>query len=294
MSVYEMLDQYDEKLKNYSDECVPIYKNSLNKGRQPYELILKGLFDFYVFCSYLLDENIIPKDDESSTITKLFIKGSLNLHGIYTCLNSGLNSEAPTLVRSLLENYLTLKLLLEKDTDERIKLYENFKYVQQWGSIKKNLDLLEAGIITLPQFQATNPKHRIDRLEKKFDKIKSDYHPKRPYHWAWKIFKENHKTPNPSLRQIAYHLNEQFDYEKTYAVLSISVHSSPLIENMIKNGKSFTLVPSFSTRTINLTLLSIDYMGKIILEIVRKYSDENTISDMENYIPAFSLAVSQL
>lgn len=287
MSIRNILERYDNNLEKYYKETIPILDQYVENSRQPYNKLLKGIFDFYVFSSYLLDNDVIFKNVTSDTIKGLYVKGSLNLFSIYSCLFNGLASEAATLIRSLFETLLTLKLLLITNTEERIKLYDNFKIVQRMNSINSNKKLLELGIIDINRFQKTYPNELVEETNNKYENIKKDYHPRLPYHWAWKIFKDTLSNRNPSIFYIAKHLGFHFDYVKIYSTMSISVHSSPLLENIIGDGKTQTLAPVFSKHIERLSFLSLDYMGKIILEILSKYSDESTHYEIDNYIHAY-------
>ena len=291
MSLEAIIQKYEEILSEYYKESQIIIDRYIKEKRRPYTKLLKGIYEFYIFCSYLLDEKIIKPSAENDIILGLYSKSCLSLYGIYSCLKDGLASEAASLLRNLFETYLNVKLILEFDSDYRIRLFNDFKYVQRYLSIKQNQDLLSKGLITEERFEKTYPKQLIDETYNKYDEIKDNYHPKIPYSWAWAIFKDKINGKNPSVRTIAIHLGEEFDYVKLYSTMSIPVHSSPLIENIIGDGKVKTLAPLFNEHIVGLSFLSLDIVGKVISELLNKYSDTQTTEEINTYMNVYFVSL---
>ena len=294
MDIEQLLENYDQNLSLYYNKVDPILNSYLINGRKRYEKLLKGLYDFYIFMSYQLDEQIIPNDDTIDTVRGLYAKSALTLYAIYTCLYNGLSSEASSLLRCLFEIYLNIKLILIKDSDTRIRLFYNYKYIQQWLSIQKNKELLKEGLIDETRFKEVYPDDLIKITEDKFQKIKEDYHPKHPYHWEWKIFKNDLNNRNPNISYIAKHLGHKVDYVKIYSTLSISVHSSPLIENIISEGKTKTLSPLFNEHIVHTAFISLDYSGKIVTELINKYCSSELCEEINTYINAYFVGLSEI
>lgn len=293
MNFEEVIQKYEDKVSKYHTESQILFQEYIKEKRKPYNKLLKGVYDFYIFCSYLLDEKIIQPNSENNTIFGLYSKSCLSLYGIYSCLSEGLSSEAAALLRNQFETYLNIKLILESDIDYRIRLFNDFKYVQRYLSIKQNQNLLSKGLIKEERFNKTYPKQLVDETQKKYDEIKHNYHPKIPYSWAWAIFKDKINGRNPSIRTIAIHLGEEFDYVKLYSTMSISVHSSPLIENLIGEGEVFTLAPLFNEHIVGLSFLSLDISGKVISELLNKYADIQTSEEISTYMNAYFLSLNE-
>jgi hypothetical protein len=285
----EIFQKYNNAMSEYASKVFPAFPRYLDSQRQPYLLFLKMVHDFYLFCSYLVEHDLIPENKACVPLRTLFAKASLALYGIYLTLNNGLDTEASVLLRSLFESYLNMKLILSSDIDERMKLYDDFRFVERWNNLQANRNLLATGKLSQKDFESTYSVERIDEVERDYNIVKINYHPKQPYHWAWKIFRHEIKR-NPSIKFISGKLGLSFDYVKLYSTLSISVHASPCLINDVGVGSSISLAPNFTNSIYNSGVLAVDYMASIIEELATyfKYAEPDEIS---KYVSAYSLAV---
>ena len=183
-------------------------------------------------------------------------------------------------------------MLLQKDTEERLKLYTNFKYITQWNQLQENKDLLNEGLIDEARFRAKTASANIPEVEKKYLELKDDYHPTKPYHWAWLLFRKKKKDRDPSLRMICMELGYYNEYIGVYGPMSISVHSNPLIEHLVTKDNSITMAPIFSNHITNTACVSLDYCAKIVISILEYFEIEN-IKEIKFYVDAFVLDTLQ-
>lgn len=290
LSDSDILKKYNAELQSYANVVVQPLENYLEKERQPYQPFLKRLFDFYLFSSYLLGVGLIPKEDKNKPLGILFVKASLTFYGVYTSLQNGLVTEASTSLRSLFEAYLNIKLILQEDTETRLRLYDNFAKVERWNNFQANLRLVEEGKLTKEDFAKTFNPELIEKTKAEYEEVKTDYHPTRPYHWAWKVYSATPKDRNPSISFIAKHLKLDLDYVKVYSSLSISVHNSPSVINLVSNGHSISLAPKFSEMISTIGGIALDYIIKII-EVVVEHLRFREPNEIKVYMDNFILAV---
>ncbi len=298
MNYKAVIDKYNNELTHYTKEVVPGFENYLKKSRKPYQKILRALYDFYMLLGYIVDEKFPDNKEQNQDNTPLMMiysKSCLSLFGIYSCLNNGLVSEAPDILRNLFETYVNLKAILEKDTKNRIKLYHDFKYVIRWNQYQANLKLLEDGIIEHEDFEKSMPQELIKKTKKEYDEIKNRYNSQRPYHWAWLIYRDelkSRKMQNPSLKFICEKFSILDDYVKIYSTLSTTAHINSNIEYLVTIGDSITPTPSFS-KNINLTsLLAITYCSKIARGII-DYLNIDDKDEVILFIKNFVVAVQE-
>lgn len=285
MKIKDILEKYDSELQKYANDTLPLFHQYMESGSLPYNKFLDKLFQFYLFCSYLVDLKYFPEDNENEPIRILYSKACKTYYGIVTNLRQGLSSEAIILLRTLFENLLTVELLLQKDSGERLKLYSNYKHVERWNSLQANKKLLAKGVITEDRLHKTFDENRIKVVETKYNEVKENYHPKAPYHWAWKVFKDKLKNRNPSIYFISKELGYEIDYVKLYSTFSISAHGSPLIENLVTDSKSntITLSPIFTKQIVGIGCLALDKISKIVIMIAQKYLKPDIFREINIY-----------
>jgi len=265
----EIVEKYDRILKEYANKVLPGFWHTLQNQRRPFQPFLDKLFNFYLFCSYLADSNFFLNDERYPSLNILYVKACLALFGIHNCLQYGLVTESAVLLRSLFESFLNVKLILQKDTEERMRLFDDFRYVEQWNSLQANKNLLKEGKISKEIFDRTFTPDLINKIEKNYLSVKSNYHPTNPYHWAWKIFKNETKNQrNPTIYFIANKLGLSTDYVKVYGSLSASVHNSPSLLNLVSTGNVITLAPNFSESIHNIGCLALGYLSELIDDLV--------------------------
>lgn len=289
MKIKDILEKYDSELQKYANNAIPLFHQYMENESLPYNKFLDKLFQFYLFCSYLVDLKYFPEDNENEPIRILYAKACKTYYGIVTNLRQGLSSEAIILLRTLFENLLTVEILLQKDSSERLKLYSDYKYVERWKSLQANKKLLAKGLITEDRLHKTFDENRIKVVETKYNEVKENYHPKAPYHWAWKVFKDKLKNRNPSIYFISKELGYETDYVKLYSTFSIAAHGSPLIENLVTDSKSntITLSPIFTDQIVSIGCLAIDKIAKIVNKIAKKYLEPEIFREINIYIEKY-------
>lgn len=293
MNDEEILEKYDKALQDYANEVIPGLLHLLENRRRPFQTFFTKLFDFYIFCSYLADSNLFPDDERYVPLSVLYAKASLALFGIYSCLQNGLVTEGAILLRSLFETYLNVKLILKDDTEERLKLFNEFHYVEQWKNLQANKKLLKEDKLSKDSFDKTFTPTMLKQIEEKYFLVKSNYHPKVPHHWAWRIFKDEIKGQgNPSIAFIADKLDLHIDYVKVYGALSISVHSSPNLLNIVSAGNVISSAPNFSQSIYHVGCLAIGYMGSLIEDVVQ-YLGFGEPNEISTCISAYTLILHE-
>lgn len=281
----QIFNKIEININQYIDKFSKPLKVKLDKERGKYNYALELLYKFYLINNYLFDNIFEPIEGDNDLLLSLCSKSSLNIFGIYNCLNNGLFIESTILIRSLFETYVNVELISREDSYNRLKLFSNFHYIEVYNHLKENERLLEKGIINkLP----VNKDFRKKIIEK-FNQVKNDYNPSRPYHWAWKIFKDDLKNnQNPSLKFICSKLGSdfEFDYLKLYSTFSKPVHSSPTIQNVIKKGDVISNAPQFNDLLFGDVYITIDYNIKIIKRTLEYYKPKDYndfIIYLENY-----------
>ena len=172
------------------------------------------------------------------------------------------------LLRSIFENLLNLEIILKEETQERLNLYYEYRPVERWINLEENKKLAKKSEDYKNKFHLQFPEKRIEEIIHDFNKVKDNYNPKRPYHWAWKIYKNELGKKNPSIKFLCEKVGRLSDYTKIYSSLSISVHGSANIENLIKIGDSITITPRFSEQIYLIGGLSILYISDTIVKII--------------------------
>ena len=110
------------------------------------------------------------------------------------------------LLRSLFENLVNLLYIYHSDTEKRIKLYIEYDHIAR----KHQIDKMEKWLPTDPDFLASMPdkKSTLDS----YNKVKANYPHER--YWSGK-----------SIKQMAYGVELQYDYDVVYWFLSSLHHS---------------------------------------------------------------------
>ncbi len=291
----EILGYFQNELQRYKSIAIPTIQNLL-EGRAPHVKQLNALDEIYIIQNYILDnqQSIFVKPLNYS-ITLFFSKVAGNLTAIRQCLFIGQLNAASSLNRDIFETYVDMKLILEKDTQERTKLYEEYQHAALWNSINSHRKYLEE-LKTLQNIPAEKIKSDIEYLEKfikgidekeirdNYEKVKHNYHSKYPYHWAWKIFKDEIKDhKNPSLDFICKRLGIYDDYLQVYSTASLSVHNHPLMANVMMMEGIITPVPIFSEMTNSIAGISANYVIKIILMTLR-YGESQKLEEIELFL----------
>jgi hypothetical protein len=231
MTDYEktIMDKYDKILSMVEDEIKNKFENRIKKRTESIQKPLSILLKLHTFTQYLFKKIYPIENHELRFILLEFaMKSSETVYSIYLTLNNFLTRDASTLLRTLIELYFNLALILEKDTDERLKLYFDYRIVFGYrNSIEKNRKVKDVS---------------NERIIEMYESVKTNFKPKKPNSWCWKIFQDKIKNGNdPTLYDIAKHLGEYHLhlYNSVYFALSVTVHSStPGHTNYYKIGYS--------------------------------------------------------
>ncbi len=255
----DIVRKFNSEFQRYVKIVEPGLEKLLSDKAAPYQSMLRYLKDFYFYMCYLVDHGLIPNDSKHVAFRTLTAKASMSVFGMYNLLMNGVVTEAVISLRSLFEVYVNLKLIVEKDTESRSRLYENFEFVERRNNLEANLTLLTNGNLTLAQFERSIGPSTVDKIKSEFNSVKNDYHPKQPFHWAWKIYGG---PKNPSLRFISDSLGLSFDYVKVYGSTSISTHASASLVNIVSDGNAITLAPQFPILISSYTCIALDYCAE--------------------------------
>jgi hypothetical protein len=291
----DIVAKYSSELRKYKNIVSRGLSQYLTENRRPFESTLNSLFDFYLFTSYLSDLKLFPDDQSLNPIKVLYSKAALSLLAIAHCLRNGIDSEASTLLRSIFETLLNVELILQNDTKERLKLFSDFQYIVEWNQLQSNRELLNKGIIDKDHFEQTFTEELIQQVGLNYDKVKSNYNPQYPYHWAWKIFKDELKRKNPSISFICEKLGKEYQwaYVKIYSTLSITVHSSPHIINAVSIGNSITMTPRFSQNISSISWLALYFCSKVVKRMV-EYLNFQSADEIKTFIDSFVSDVDKM
>lgn len=288
MEFEQLMEKYSKEMVEYTEEMEPAFKAYVKEKRKIHSNIVERLIAFYMFASYLIDEGILKENKENEPIMFLYLRSSLSLLGIHSCLKNGLVTEGAILLRSIFELYVNLKLILEKDTESRIMLYSEYRHIESWLKLKSKRKLLQEDLISQERFDMTFTVEETEMIDAKYESIKVNYHPKIPYHWAWKIFKSGKKNINPSIKSICVHFGMKKEYDDVYSTMSIVVHSSTLVDNFMKLNGRKTLVPTFNENIKSIGVNGLDLAGRILSEVVDYFNiDEG--EDLKKFTNAYVL-----
>jgi Family of unknown function (DUF5677) len=289
LSDNDILKKYDVELSLYANSVQNSFHYYLEKECVPYQPFLKYLYDFYLFSSYLVDNDLFKNDDKYLPLRLLFAKSCMTFYSVYLLLQNGLLIEASILLRSLFEAYLSVKLIVQQDTDERLRLYGNYSKVERWNYLQSNKKLVQVGKLRQEDFERTFNAQLVKNIEAEYEDVKSDYHPQKPYQWTWKIYQPILKGNNPSNRFIAQQLNLEFDYVKIYSLTSGFVHNSPNLAKLISDGNAISLSPRFGDLIYSDGCIALDYIAKII-ELNVSYFRFREPNEIKTYLDHYVLA----
>ena len=228
MEQKKVIEIYDKILDNYISKITPPLIQIWDSERKVYGYIFNKLKRFYFFTAYISDKHIAVQGNDRILLS-LYTKCCLDLYSIFHCLYNGLEVQATVIFRSLFESFINVELILRENPRERIKLFAEFEHVQRWNHILSHRKLNEKGI----EDELDLPKQDMVVYENNYNKVKDNYNLTKPHHWAWKIFKEELKNQNPSLKKICEYLGPEFekDYVQAYGTDSMIAHGSPILGN---------------------------------------------------------------
>ncbi len=257
MDTGEVISRYNHTLSDYVGDVNQTAPAYIARGRTTYGAVLGGAWSYYVFMNFALDQ----MDQSAGPIEpmSLFIKVAAGLLGLHACLSGGAIESAFTLVRSVFESEITIALLTERDVEDRSKLYREYEHVGRWLNMESIRELVSEHILSQSEFDSRFPTNTVRDNNDAYIRVKTNYHPTRPYHWAWSLMSGT--TPNnPSLKQICKHLKRLEDYNRLYGLTSVSAHSSPRSHRMTSSENGvITAAPLFDWRTEALLVGALKY-----------------------------------
>lgn len=293
--VSNIINKYDKILKDYQDgvfsEIFPI----LEKRRKKYDVILNKMNGFYFITNYISEHGgLETKNVFEKAFLTIYNKAALDLLGIYHCLYQGLGIQAGIIYRSIYETYVYNDFIFKEDTEERVKLFYNFQFIQRWVHIKNSMK-------NNPEYikRMKIDKKRLELYKEYYNRFICDYNQKRPYHWAYKIFNEKLKGRNPSLLDICKYLGEYYvrEYNSVYGLSSTHTHPSSILGDYFtvpgENVNSSINAPRYNDEIMNLSLMSMLFCGRTILKIIDYFNIEN-LDEITIYIKSYiSIALNE-
>ena len=243
----------------YKDQIKPTLSSFIREetNKEPLKSFLIDLFDIYLFSLFLLDEKKIILDENFGSLGFIYMRSSIIIYSITKLLENGIYSEVFTLNRSLCELYLSLKILTEKDFNERSELFLNFNWVKKYQKAEAS-----------PDFFLESEKNEINT---NYQRIKENYSSKKyqkGFDWTWHFYERVDKRGS-SIYSMFDRLNLIDEYKKYFNNFSEFVHPSPLFLNTFKNKEGrFSCGPNYSNWIYKTGIISVYYFNKILVGIV--------------------------
>ena len=291
-----IIEKYDIECQEYFNRILPGISRILSEGRTTYSKQIDYLYHLHLFQNYLLeDERKYFKKKPVTCLSTFYAKAASDAICLYQCLNQGQIISSMAIERNIFESMVNLKLILEKDTSERIKLYEEFGYVLLWNRIEeyqKYLSNLDANSDLTDDYKQEEKNHfsnlfseeLINITIENFSKVKDNYLAGRPFHWAWKVFKDELKNGrNPSVYFICKKLGIEKMYRDFYSLNSVVVHSEPLMSEVLVQHGGISSAPNFSDPIKNIAASSSIFIGDIILMILH-YAKSPKYDEIKSYL----------
>ncbi len=284
----KIIHKYDKIFKAFYEHATYDVFPILDEKRQVYDFILTKLNSFYFITNYISSKcGMKTRVQSEDAFFTIYNKAALDLFGIFHCLCNGLQIQAGIIYRSLYESYINCVFILEKDTDERIKLFYNFQFVERWNHIHNSLKCN-------PKYveEMNIPNKKLNQYMEEYELLKNDYNKKYPYHWAYKIFKDDLNGKNPTLFTLCKSLGEDYakEYNSVYGISSKQAHPSSVVGNhFIFKEQDFNVnvnSPIYNDGIVSTGVMSLYYCGHIILGIIKYFKVDN-LDEISVYIKSF-------
>jgi len=258
--LHKFLDGYGQNLENYIKKYYPGFKKLCVSKASTYNECFDALLQLYFFSSQQLDDF---GDKSKRKIKKryyesfyaLFCKSCQCIWSIKMCLESGCLSDASSLLRTLFETYISLKLLSLKNPFRRARLYWNYGYVTEYQNMINNEGLVKSGKISKDEFDRQFSRSIIKNIKKNYNRIKKDYGNPKYTKWYYSLYGDK------SFKQICENkdIDESINYVKLYGAFSITVHSNKKIENLLIQNNAYNLAPNYTGLIIPMTFLALSF-----------------------------------
>jgi len=288
------IEEIDGEFSVYEKLIAEKIDSFMAENRKPYSEFFNELIRFYYFMSFLLDADKIKSDNNTSPLMTLYSKAALSLLGVVSCLQNGLVGEASVLLRTIFETWLNLKVILEDSVPERLCLFRDYEHIVKWLDMENNRKMIDNGLLTTEQFDSIISPVLREEVDKNLKQVRRNYHPKAPYHWAWKIYKEKTKGKNPNVRFLSEHFQALLDYNRIYSSISTLIHSTPQSRNVMVAGDSYTLSPNFTKLIFSAGIKALEYCCEIVKEVVAFLNPEKSpeiVAYVEDYLTDICLDV---
>ena len=292
----KVIQYWGNELEKYKLLVAPGMRQLIDEERAPYKKQLDFLYEAYMFQNYLLDhqDDLLGKS-VNKTVSLFFIRAASDLFALRQCLMVGQLVTAATIERNIFQTYVDMRLVLNDEIEERSKLYEEYQYVLLWNRIKthkKYLAELESDPNVSDEKRNSEKEYfdnlykdfGIKQIEENYEKVKVNYHPKYPYNWAWKIFKDELKDKKKlTLEFICRKLGIYDDYLHVYATSSLAVHNQPFVANFMTRKDGITSVPIFNDTINSIAGISASFVIDIFI-LLLKYSNSEKFEEIEFYL----------
>jgi hypothetical protein len=269
MTEAEIIQRHDHALAAYLtavNEKAPAY---ITRQRAPYMDILNAGKNYYGYMSYVLDQMDATSGPHSPMV--LYVQAAEALDGMLACLWNGCATSAFSVLRALFETEITLALMTERDVEVRARLYSEYEHVGRWQNLHNMQELVAEGLLSRTDFDAKYPPDIIREINDGYDRVKANYNPNRPNHWAWDILRRpsNNATWNPSLKSVCSHLRRLYDYNMLYTPLSMVAHASSRSRVALSTPDGqITLGPNYSERTAEFVMMGLGFAHKALDHMV--------------------------
>ncbi len=181
------------------------------------------------------------------------------LAGVRHLLGHGYAGPAAMVLRGMFETAVNLQVILKEDTAFRCQLFEDFLYIERYQRMDST-----------PVTDEQRARNEAD-----YSRVRSNYHPARPYSWSWKAVPSARSRgksgpDNPTFRELCEHIGHPEYYEELYGRLSTAIHPVPSYETWMRRsdghmelGPNFTHhVPALATVTI---ALAVDTLARVTM-----------------------------
>jgi Family of unknown function (DUF5677) len=169
------------------------------------------------------------------------------LAGITRLLEHGYAGPAAMVLRGMFETAVNLQVILKEDTAFRCQLFEEFLFIERYQRMGST---------------PATPEQRA-RNETDYSRVRSNYHPTRPYSWSWKAVPSDRMSgksgpDNPTFKELCQHIGHPEYYEELYGRLSAAIHPVPSYETWMRRSDGhMELGPNFTDHVPHLATVSI-------------------------------------
>ncbi|MBC8401300.1 MAG: hypothetical protein H8E14_07415 [Candidatus Marinimicrobia bacterium] len=272
--------------KQYVDYFEEFYReitNRLVNGRKKRKTVIQGINNLYILYHFLIDKKGVLKTECSqNALSVLYVKCMHSINGIYLCVNNGLITETPALLRTLFEAYLTIEIILEKDVESRINLWYEYS-----GIIRKHYldDIKDSYLkkeISKREYRELISIDQEKKVIKNYMNIKSQYNNgKRNTKWYWSLF--NNVLDRQNNKTISEYLGLKDDYNSFYNTTSKLIHINPIIDSFLFDNGIRTTGPIFNDTNRALGGASVGIGCKSLIKLLEYFQFEQ-LNELEPII----------